>query len=447
MPSVIGQDATASGFDPGLANPPFTFGAWGDSGDAIGVIGSSAQGIGVFGQSDGTGVSGTSPEGTGVSGRSEGTGAGVIGSSGQGTGVVGESDATGTGVSGTSPKGTGVSGRSEGTGPGMIGSSAQGTGVVGQSDGRGAGVFATSERGFGLHAIGMNGIGVLGISRSRAAGVRGDSVESNGVLGTSEDDSGVKGTSENGTGVEAMSSLGIGVSGHTFGTGTGVEGVSAEGIGVVGESSGNGTGVSGTSSQGIGVSGTSFSSTAVGVFGDNRVGGLAGLFKGHVRVTGNIQKQGGGFEIDHPLDPANRYLCHSFVESPDMMNVYNGNIITDGSGNATVDLPDYFEALNRDFCYQLTVIGQFAQAIVAKEVSNNRFSIQTDKPHVKVSWQVTGIRQDVWANAHRLRADIQKPVTERGKYLAPHEHGQPATADILFEIASQGNFDETGQST
>ena len=183
------------------------------------------------------------------------------------------------------------------------------------------------------------------------------------------------------------------------------------------------------------------------MFGDNRAGGLAGLFRGEVRVTGSIHKQGGGFEIDHPLDPANRYLCHSFVESPDMMNVYNGTIITDSSGNATVDLPDYFEALNRDFCYQLTVIGQFVQAIVAEEVTNNRFSIQTNKPHVKVSWQVTGIRQDVWANAHRLRADIQKPVTERDKYLAPQEHGQPATAGILFEIARQGNFDETSQST
>ena len=46
------------------------------------------------------------------------------------------------------------------------------------------------------------------------------------------------------------------------------------------------------------------------------------------------------------------------------MNVYNGNVTTDANGDATVILPDYFEALNRDFLYQLTVIGQFAQAIV-----------------------------------------------------------------------------------
>ena len=121
-----------------------------------------------------------------------------------------------------------------------------------------------------------------------------------------------------------------------------------------------------------------------------------------VDVVGTLSKGGGSFKIDHPLDPANKYLYHSFVESPDMMNIYNGNITTDGDWLATVMLPDWFEALNRDFRYQLTVIGQFAQAIVAGKVANNQFSIQTDKPNVEVSWQVTGIRQDAYANAHRI---------------------------------------------
>ena len=37
---------------------------------------------------------------------------------------------------------------------------------------------------------------------------------------------------------------------------------------------------------------------------------------------------------------------HSFVESPDMMNVYNGMVRLDAKGEAWVNLPDYFEALN-----------------------------------------------------------------------------------------------------
>ena len=127
----------------------------------------------------------------------------------------------------------------------------------------------------------------------------------------------------------------------------------------------------------------------------------------------------GSFRIDHPLDPANKYLYHSFVESPDMMNVYNGNVTTDRHGVATVVLPDYFEALNREFRYQLTVIGQFAQAIVLREIARNRFTIKTNKPSVKVSWQVTGIRQDAYANAHRIQVEEEKTGSERGTYLHP----------------------------
>jgi hypothetical protein len=143
----------------------------------------------------------------------------------------------------------------------------------------------------------------------------------------------------------------------------------------------------------------------------------------NLNVTGTLSKPAGTFKIDHPLDPANKYLYHSFVESPDMMNVYNGNINTDGSGLATVTLPDWFEALNRDFRYQLTVIGQFAQAIVASEVSHNQFTIRTDRPNVKVSWQVTGIRQDAYANAHRVQVEEDKPPQEQGRYLHPELFG------------------------
>jgi hypothetical protein len=144
---------------------------------------------------------------------------------------------------------------------------------------------------------------------------------------------------------------------------------------------------------------------------------------GNVNIKGNLAKGGGSFKIDHPVDPLNKYLYHSFVESPDMMNVYNGNIITDKHGVATVLMPDYFEALNRDFRYQLTVIGQFAQAIVAQEIDKNHFVIKTTKPGVKVSWQVTGIRQDAYANAHRIQVEEEKPQAERGRYLHPDAFG------------------------
>jgi hypothetical protein len=141
-------------------------------------------------------------------------------------------------------------------------------------------------------------------------------------------------------------------------------------------------------------------------------------------VNGVLSKSSGTFKIDHPLDPANKYLSHSFVESPDMMNVYNGNVVTDAMGNATVALPEYFEALNKDFRYQLTTIGQPSQVYISKEISGNQFEIKSDKPNVKVSWQVTGVRHDAWANAHRVVAEEDKEPFNKGKYLNAKEFGK-----------------------
>lgn len=158
--------------------------------------------------------------------------------------------------------------------------------------------------------------------------------------------------------------------------------------------------------------------------------GLAGDFIGDVMISGNLSKGGGSFKIDHPLDPENKYLYHSFVESPDMMNIYNGNITTDDDGNAVVTLPDWFQALNRDFRYQLTVVGTFAQAMIAEKIRDNRFTIKTNAPGVEVSWQVTGIRKDAYANKHRIQVEEVKSEAERGYYLHPEAYGQPEEKGI-----------------
>jgi hypothetical protein len=229
--------------------------------------------------------------------------------------------------------------------------------------------------------------------------------------------------------------------------GYGVYGSSSGSFGVFGVSNSSG-GVHGISTSGIGVSGTSYgtgvfggtSSSAsddYGVWGSASAPAQAGHFSGNVQITGNLSKGGGSFKIDHPLDPANKYLYHSFVESPDMMNVYNGNVTTDEKGEATIQLPDYFEQLNKDFRYQLTVMGQFAQAIVSQKIMGNRFTIKTDKPNVEVSWQVTGIRQDPYANAHRIPVEEEKQGDEKGKYLHPTEWGQPESKGVEYERLQQ----------
>ena len=181
---------------------------------------------------------------------------------------------------------------------------------------------------------------------------------------------------------------------------------------------------------------TAVAGTKYGVYGiaQNGTTNYAGFFAGNTAVTGLLSKGGGSFKIDHPLDPENKYLYHSFVESPEMMNIYNGNITTDAKGFATVTMPAYFDALNKDFRYQLTVIGTFAQAIVKDKMSGNQFVIQTNQPNVEVSWMVTGVRHDKFAEAHRIEAEVEKETENKGKYIHPIEWNQPLTKEINYHL-------------
>lgn len=193
---------------------------------------------------------------------------------------------------------------------------------------------------------------------------------------------------------------------------------------------------SGTTNYGVqGIANGAATGTNYGVYGQASgatTNNYAIYGAGNGAVTGSFAKASGTFKIDHPQDPANKYLYHSFVESPDMMNLYNGNVTTNAAGEAWVELPGYFATLNKDFRYQLTVVGQFAQAIVAQKVENNRFMIKTNLPNVEVSWMVTGVRQDPWANQNRVVPEVEKTGEERGKYIHPHLYNQPDNMRIDY---------------
>jgi hypothetical protein len=214
--------------------------------------------------------------------------------------------------------------------------------------------------------------------------------------------------------------------------------------GVYGTASGSGSGAS------LGVYGSATGSGYnYGVFG-TASGGMtnyAGYFSGNVSVTGTLSKGGGSFKIDHPLDPANKYLYHSFVESPEMMNVYNGNVELDAAGEAVVVLPEWFEALNRDYRYQLTCIGGFAPVYIAQEITGNQFKIAGGRPGLKVSWQVTGVRQDAFANANRIPVEEDKPDDELGTYLHPEAFGMSPElqVDRVREAREQAEVDVVPQ--
>jgi hypothetical protein len=227
-------------------------------------------------------------------------------------------------------------------------------------------------------------------------------------------------------GVSALNTIanGIGVLASAP-TGYGVVGSTDSVFGVTGLAQTNGAGVAGSTDTGAGI----FGATTAG-------NGWAGLFDGDVNVTGFLIKGGGAFRIDHPLDPENKYLSHSFVESPDMKNIYDGVAVLNGAGEAIVTLPDWFEALNEEFRYQLTPMGAAFVPYVAEEIAGNQFKIGGGIPGRKVSWQVTGIRHDAFANAHRIQVEEMKPAAAAGTYLHPEAFGQPVEKGRSTTIAA-----------
>lgn len=345
---------------------------------------------------------------------------------------------TGMGIYGESSSNTGVGGTST-TGIGVWGYSQSNHGTYGESTGVDkGGVYGVSFSGGGVGVWGVNALGT---------GVRGTSSSGNGVEGTSDHNSGVYGESTDyyavygyksapsqipavmgnseasgGVGVAGWAYLGstaMGVFGQSI-NGIGVVGVSSDGYGVLGHSEGL-DGVFGDSASGYGVHG--FSVYGDGLFGEasaaNKSGvyavntnpaGYAGYFNGRVQVNGNLNVTGTkNFYIEHPLEPG-RVLVHAAVESSEVLNVYSGNVVLDGSGAAEVELPAWFEAVNTDLRYQLTAVGGPAPGLhVAEEVAGNRFRIGGGPAGLKVSWEVTAVRNDLFMREHPFEAERDAP--------------------------------------
>ena len=318
--------------------------------------------------------------------------------------------------------GIGVWGSHDGSGYGVYGSTPDGYGVVGaatSTTGENFGVWATSSSssGFGLYASGA-GTAIFGTSGARYV-VQVDSTNTGGGLYPAGVFSESVGAGVRGEGRDGILGVGTGslLPGQPWIAGVrGTGDLRAQGhLGYFSEDSVGFT-------RSFAVYGSVGSSSANVV--------RAGYFSGSVDVTGTLTKGGGSFLIDHPLDPENKTLSHSFVESPDMMNIYNGNVTLDAKGEAWVKLPEWFDALNRDFRYQLTGIGQFAPLFVAEPVQDNRFKIAGGEAGMTVSWQVTGIRQDAWANENRIPVETEKRPEEQGRFIHPEAFGLPASMGV-----------------
>lgn len=323
------------------------------------------------------------------------------------------SDGTGAGILVQSATATGVNVALSKSGTAIYAQTASGTGVVGYGTYDGVYGNASGSSGYGGEFYG----GAIGVYGSGSTGVTG-SGSSTGLWGSTSGSYGVYGTN--------YSTANYGV----YGTGGqyAVAGKDGQTAAVRGDNSYVGGWFQGGAYAVYGLS--TATSGGYGVFAENpNTNGYALYSKGNAYVQGTLSKSAGSFKIDHPLDPSNKWLSHSFVESPDMMNVYNGNVTLGADGSATVTLPNYFNALNKEYRYQLTCIGGHADVYIASEVSANSFKIAGGKSGLKVSWQVTGIRQDDYAKAHPIVVEQAKTGAEKGaRAFVPKGSGAKAMA-------------------
>ena len=221
----------------------------------------------------------------------------------------------------------------------------------------------------------------------------------------------------------------------------GGHGVLGQGVnGVVGQTNYQaGYGVYGNNSDAIGNNSQNAIGTYgigyVGVWGDYIDGGLAMYANGNMEVNGDFTVFGTkAFTIDHPLDPENKKLRHFCVESPEVLNIYRGNVILNKNGEAIVNLPDYFSAINKRFSYYLTPIGKPASLYVKEEVKENSFIIAGGKANMKVSWVLYAERNDAYMQQHpdSKKVEPEKTSREKGKYLMPELYGQPKSKSIYL---------------
>jgi len=229
----------------------------------------------------------------------------------------------------------------------------------------------------------------------------------------------------------------------TYGNASAVYGISAgirAGIFAAAGGSANTTTLQGTYSgaagnyDGIGVLGI-FAPAANYGYGVVGQGNWYGIYaNGNSGATGTKS-----FQIDHPKDPENKYLRHYSMESPEVLNMYRGNIILDANGEATVTLPDYFDAININFSYHLTSIGAQANLYIKEEVKNNQFKIAGGNPNQKASWQVFAERNDLYIqkNPESKAVEVDKKIDDKGLYLKPELYNQPEEKGIFHRYQAQ----------
>ncbi len=308
----------------------------------------------------------------------------------------------------------GVAGFYEGTGDGV--------GVYGGATNASslavAGVFGYNPRtagGSGVHGQGFMGVFGEGVTTTTAC---------YGLVGLTELGVGGQG--------ETNDIAGYGLVGWNHYT----AGTTGDGIGVLGE---GGNGVWGQTIEGAGY-GVFGLNTSTGVTYDNVGVGGEGTWVGVVGTGPGFGVFSNGpfgsnstkaFVIDHPLDPGNKFLKHYSIESPEVLNMYRGNVVLNQNGEAVITLPDYFESININFSYILTPIGAPANLYVKRKIENGSFEIAGGQSGMEVSWTVYAQRNDAYVKKYPSSTEVEVDKRRAGTYLNPELYGQPQEKSVF----------------
>lgn len=450
----------------------FAVNGYGTGASGVGIYGETTTGIGVYGL--------TSSTGQGVRGFNSGSGWGVAGrNSNSGRGVIGFAESTGTGVQAqTTGSNYALAAFNTGTGPGIYNDVAASFGIANiiRSNSIGLITDLTTAGGLGefidLDVQDGDGVVVVAVDDTTTPTNGGDGFSFFSYRDTT-------------TPTISNTVSGAIVAGDQYGVGHGIlinhsgsEGRNAEfniqdsnnpdpamfsihqgdGSVIIGQNQndspagdivvadfsytgtdrGNHIGVSGSSitdtsrKNGIGVQGTGGEYGVLGIDAGNSGGGSAyGVFSnGDFGGTGAKY-----FVIDHPQDPANKYLRHANIESNEVLNLYRGVEQFDSNGQATVQLPDYYSVINKNPSYQVTPIGAaMPNLYIAREIENNVFVIAGGVPGKKVSWIVTSERNDPYMQQNpESRQVVIDKGEKRGKYLMPQLYGQSKERGVFYK--------------
>jgi hypothetical protein len=176
-----------------------------------------------------------------------------------------------------------------------------------------------------------------------------------------------------------------------------------------------------------------------GVYGEGKYGviGTGDTASGGYGIFSNDDIAAVGtkyFVIDHPKDPANKVLRHACIESPEILNVYRGNIILDEKGEGIVSLPDYFADININFSYHLTPIGEQSVPYIKEKIKGNKFTIAGGKAGQEISWAIYAERNDAYMKKYPNTKimEYEKDEASKGKYFRPELYNQPKEKGIFY---------------